>query len=48
MSSNAWDVAGAKAFGYRACWCNRSRAPMEALGFTPDVEVERLDQIPLA
>jgi len=48
VSSNAWDVAGAKAFGYRACWCNRARAPMEALGFTPDVEVERLDQIPLA
>jgi len=48
VSSNAWDVAGAKAFGYRACWCNRARAPMDALGFTPDVEVERLDQLPLA
>jgi 2-haloacid dehalogenase len=46
VSSNAWDVAGAKAFGYRACWCNRQRAPMEALGITPDYEVERLDQIP--
>ena len=22
VSSNAWDVAGAKTFGYRACWCN--------------------------
>ena len=46
VSSNAWDVAGAKAFGYRTCWCNRVRAPMEALGVTPDCEVERLDQIP--
>lgn len=46
VSSNAWDVAGAKAFGYRVCWCNRGKAPMERLGLTPDYEVERLDQIP--
>jgi 2-haloacid dehalogenase len=46
VSSNAWDVAGAKAFGYRACWCNRSGAPVEALGLAADYEVERLDQIP--
>jgi 2-haloacid dehalogenase len=46
VSSNAWDVAGASAFGYRTCWCNRARAPMDALGVTPDYEVERLDQIP--
>jgi 2-haloacid dehalogenase len=45
VSSNAWDVAGAKAFGYRTCWCNRTKAPMEVLGITPDYEVERLDQI---
>ncbi len=45
VSSNAWDVAGAKAFGYRTCWCNRAKAPMDALGVTPDLEVERLDQI---
>ncbi len=45
VSSNAWDVAGAKAFGYRVCWCNRQKAPMEELGFTPDLTVERLDQI---
>jgi 2-haloacid dehalogenase len=48
VSSNAWDVAGARAFGYRTCWCNRSRAPMEALGVAADLEVERLDQIPEA
>ena len=46
VSSNAWDIAGAAAFGYRTCWCNRHGAPMEELGFTPDHEVERLDQIP--
>jgi len=46
VSSNAWDIAGAAAFGYRTCWCNRQGTPMEDLGFTPDHEVERLDQIP--
>jgi 2-haloacid dehalogenase len=46
VSSNAWDVAGAKAFGYRTCWCNRGKAPMEELGVKADHEVERLDQIP--
>lgn len=46
VSSNAWDVAGAKASGYRTCWCNRGKTPMEVLGVTSDYEVERLDQIP--
>lgn len=46
VSANAWDVAGAKAYGYKVCWCNRMKAPMEELGLTPDLTVERLDQIP--
>jgi 2-haloacid dehalogenase len=45
VSSNAWDVAGAKAFGYRTCWCNRLAAPMDRLGVSPDLEVSRLDEI---
>jgi 2-haloacid dehalogenase len=45
VSANAWDVAGAKAFGYQVCWCNRLNAPMEELGPSPDLTVERLDQI---
>lgn len=45
VSSNSWDAAGAKAFGYQVCWCNRSEAKMEQLGFTPDLIVSRLDQI---
>lgn len=45
VSSNSWDVAGAKAFGYNVCWCNRSQAPMEYLGYWPDMTVLRLDQI---
>ncbi len=45
VSSNSWDAAGAKAFGYQVCWCNRTGAQMEQLGFTPDLVVSRLDEI---
>jgi 2-haloacid dehalogenase len=47
VSSNSWDAAGAKAFGYQVCWCNRSGAAGEdrGLGFAPDLTVLRLDQI---
>jgi 2-haloacid dehalogenase len=46
VSSNSWDVAGAKSFGYKACWCNRSQGHMEHLGFSADFTITRLDQIP--
>ena len=36
VSANGWDVAGAKAFGFQACWLNRSNAPVELLGVSPD------------
>ena len=45
VSSNAWDVAGAKAFGYRVVWCNRGRAPEEELGLRADLVVSRLDEL---
>jgi 2-haloacid dehalogenase len=48
VSSNAWDVAGAKSFGYQVAWCNRTHAPAEELGFTADFEVQRLDELPEA
>ena len=47
VSSNAWDVAGAKAFGYLVAWCNRGNAPPEELGVSPDVVVSDLSQLPL-
>jgi 2-haloacid dehalogenase len=47
VSSNAWDVAGAKAFGYQVAWCNRTGAPEEELGLRADHVVTRLDQLPL-
>jgi 2-haloacid dehalogenase len=46
VSSNAWDAAGAKAFGYQVCWCNRSGAPADDLGFAPDFTLNRLDHLP--
>jgi len=46
VSSNAWDVAGAKAFGYQVAWCNRTQAPEEELGVRADIMISRLDQLP--
>jgi 2-haloacid dehalogenase len=46
VSSNAWDVAGAKAFGYQVAWCNRSGAPAEELGAPADYVVDTLDELP--
>jgi 2-haloacid dehalogenase len=42
VSSNWWDVWGAKSFGFNVCWCNRSDA---APGFMPDLVITALDQI---
>ncbi len=46
VSSNVWDAAGAKAFGYRVCWCNRSSSPPDPPDFTPDLTVQSLEEIP--
>jgi 2-haloacid dehalogenase len=46
VSSNGWDVAGAKAFGYQVAWCNRTGAPEEELGVRPDLVVGSLDKLP--
>ncbi|NEX62826.1 haloacid dehalogenase type II [Noviherbaspirillum galbum] len=36
VSSNCWDACGATWFGYSTFWVNRSCAPVEELGVTPD------------
>jgi 2-haloacid dehalogenase len=36
VSSNGWDVAGGKAFGFQAIWLNRQNASAEELGVQPD------------
>jgi 2-haloacid dehalogenase len=46
VSSNAWDVAGAKSFGYQVAWCNRSNAPEENLGVKPDIVIRSLSELP--
>jgi 2-haloacid dehalogenase len=46
VSSNGWDVAGAKSFGYQVAWCNRTGAPDEELGVSPDLVVGSLDKLP--
>jgi 2-haloacid dehalogenase len=45
VSSNCWDAIGARAFGFRTFWVNRSGAPVDALGVTPDHEVRSLTEI---
>ena len=48
VSSNAWDVGGAKAFGFRTCWVNRDGAPPEELNLSADVVIRRLTELPQA
>lgn len=48
VSANSWDAAGARAYGYQVCWCNRSGADPEDLSDAPDFIVTGLDEIRLA
>jgi 2-haloacid dehalogenase len=43
VSSNFWDIAGAKSFGLWTCWVNRGKLPEDELGVSPDVTVDTLD-----
>jgi 2-haloacid dehalogenase len=45
VSSNGWDAAGAKSFGFRTWWINRGRAPVERLGVRPDATIASLDEL---
>jgi 2-haloacid dehalogenase len=45
VSSNGWDAAGAKSFGFRVFWVNRGGAPVERLGVRPDAIVKSLAEI---
>ena len=42
VSSNGWDAAGARSFGFTAWWVNRGKAPVERLGSPPDAVVDDL------
>jgi len=45
VSANAWDVAGAKAFGLPCAWLRRADTPLERLGPAPDLIVRDLDEL---
>ena len=45
VSSNGWDAAGAKAFGFQVFWVNRARAPVERLGVRPDETIASLAEL---
>ena len=42
QSSNRWDIAGAKKFGFRTVWINRTSNPDEYLDFSPDAVLPNL------
>ena len=46
QSSNAWDAAGASAFGFRVAWVNRFSQSQERLPGRPDAEIKDLTELP--
>ena len=48
VSSNFFDVMGAKAYGFQVAWSNRTHTQADALDPPPDVVLTRLDTLPQA
>ena len=46
QSANAWDIAGAAAFGFRPVWINRAGQPPERLPDGPAAELDSLAGLP--
>ncbi len=46
LSSNGWDAYSAKAFGFRALWCNRFGHAPERIPETPDAQITTLAELP--
>ena len=46
VSSNGWDAAGAKAFGFTVFWINRARAPIERHAPAPDRMLQSFGELP--
>jgi 2-haloacid dehalogenase len=46
VSSNCWDALGAKSFGFKVYWINRTGAPVDRLGFQPDGLLGSLGDLP--
>ena len=45
VSSNGWDAAGARSFGFQVFWINRGGAPVDRLGFAPDRILKTLGEL---
>lgn len=48
VSANSFDVVGAKSFGFKVCWINRTGAPLDPLGPQPDLVVKGFDALAAA
>src|SRR5574341_1635038 len=48
VSSNSFDVLGAKAFGFNVCWINRTGVPLDSLGPKPNLSVTSFDELSAA
>jgi 2-haloacid dehalogenase len=46
VSSNYWDAAGAKNFGFNVFWINRAGVEPDALGAAPDAVLAKLTELP--
>jgi 2-haloacid dehalogenase len=46
VSSNAFDVIGAKAYGFQVAWINRTNTPPDELGFEADIVLSHLHELP--
>jgi 2-haloacid dehalogenase len=46
VSSNGWDAAGAKTFGFQVFWVNRGGTAVERLGVRPDETLKSLAELP--
>ncbi|HBY46861.1 MAG TPA: haloacid dehalogenase type II [Thermomicrobiales bacterium] len=45
VTTNGFDVAGAKAAGLTVCWVDRHGLPLDPLGFDPDIRVHTLVEL---
>jgi 2-haloacid dehalogenase len=45
VSSNCWDALGAKSYGFTVYWINRAAAPVDRLGFQPDMVLTSLGDL---
>ena len=45
VTSNFFDVAGAKSFGFKVFWINRSNLVPDELGFMPDHILNNLGEL---